>query len=459
MRRAPKSPLRKGGPRSPNLAEVTLDRLAWGGRAVGKTPDGKVVFVSKAVPGDRVLARLDRQKSRYGEGRIHAVLSPSPDRVEPRCKFFSHCGGCQWLCVAPARQRSEKEVMLRWSLREHLEGLEPEPMAWGETDLGYRHRGEFHVHPTGGSILLGFHQEASHKVINLDVCPLFSRRFNGVYGEVRGRLKATPAGAQIGRMILSASEAEDAFVAHLHLRRGTHMAEAEALAETLAGTGLTGLLATLEKGPGEPSLERGETRLSYAVEAPGPLGPVEVTLRVGVRSFTQAHYTLNRTLVAEAMRWLSLRPGESLLDLYAGAGNFSVPAAILCGAVTAVEESPWACADGVANAERLGLGHLRHIQGDAGAAASELAEGGERFDAALLDPPRTGAAEVVPALGRLRPARIAYLSCNLPTLARDLGLFREAGYRLSGVRGFDLFPQTYHLETLCLLERCGGGTP
>jgi 23S rRNA (uracil1939-C5)-methyltransferase len=366
---------------------VTLERLAWGGRAVGKTPDGKVVFVSKAVPGDRVLARLDRQKSRYGEGRIHAVLSPSPDRVEPRCKFFSHCGGCQWLCVAPARQRSEKEVMLRWSLREHLEDLEPEPLAWGETDLGYRHRGEFHVHPTGGSILIGFHQEATHKVINLDVCPLFSRRFNGVYGEVRGRLKSFAGAAQVGRVILSASEAEDAFVAHFHLRRGTSRAEAEALAGALAGAGLMGLLATIDKAPGDPLLEQGETRLSYTVEAPGPEGPRVLALRVGVRSFTQAHYALNRDLVTQAMRWLALRPGERLLDLYAGAGNFSAPAATLCGAVTAVEESPWACADGVANADRLGLDHLLHLRGDAGAVASELVEGGERFDAALLDPP------------------------------------------------------------------------
>lgn len=443
--------------RTPVLAEVTLERLAWGGRAVGKTPEGKVVFVAKAAPGDKVLARLERQKSHYGEGRVHAVLSPSPDRVEPRCKFFSHCGGCQWLCVAPARQRAEKETMLRWALRESLGDLCPEPIAYAEPDLGYRHRGDFHLHATGGTVLLGFYQDASHKVVNLDICPLFSRRFNEVYGELRRRLKAHPLAVRLGGISLAASEDESAFAAHLHLLRGGGPAEAHEILVALEGSGLTGGVATPEKRPGEILDEVGQTGLTYAVEFPAQGGVREVTLRVGVRSFTQAHYALNRRLVAGALEWLSLTKGERFLDLYAGAGNFSVPAAHLCGGVVAVEEAPWACADGRANAERLGLGNLTHLQGDAVTAAAEFAGRGERVDAVLLDPPRTGAAEAVPWLAKLRPSRIVYISCNLPTLARDLSLLAGAGYRPTRVRGFDLFPQTYNLETLCLLEP--GGSP
>lgn len=438
---------------------MSLERLAWGGRAVGKTPEGKVVFVAKAVPGDKVLARLERQKSHYGEGRVHAVLSASPDRVDPRCKFFSHCGGCQWLCVAPARQRAEKETMLRWSLRDHLGEIEPGPLAFAEGDLGYRHRGEFHVHASGAQILLGFYQDSSHKVVNVDVCPLFSRRFNEIYGEIRRRLKANPLAADLARLTVAASEAEDRFAAHLHLRRGSGIQKAHEMFGVLEGSGLAGILATHEKNAGGILLETGDTVLSYGVGFMRSGSPVEVELRVGVRSFTQAHYALNRRLVAEAMDWLGLSPGERLLDLFAGAGNFSVPAAHLCKEVVAVEEAPWACEDGRLNARRLRLENLVHLQGDAAHVALDLGENGEPFQAILLDPPRDGAAEVIPAIKKLSPLRIVYVSCNLPTLARDLATLAAAGYKLTRVRGFDLFPQTYSLETLCLLERTGSGTP
>jgi 23S rRNA (uracil1939-C5)-methyltransferase len=442
-----------------DLAEVTLERLAWGGRAVGKTQAGKVVFVAKAVPGDKVLTRLERQKSHYGEGRVHAVLSPSPDRVEPRCKFFSHCGGCQWLCVAPSRQRSEKETMLRWSLRDLLGGVEPDPLAWAEADLGYRHRGDFHVHATGGTVLLGFYQDASHKVVNLDICPLFSRRFNEVYGEVRRRLKVHPLAWRLGKLTVAASEGEDAFAAHLHLLRDVPSPQAEDLMSALEGSGLAGILATPGKNPGEVLAQAGRPVLTYGVEFDVSGERKEVALEVGVRSFTQAHYSLNRKLVARALDWLGLSPDERLLDLYAGAGNFSVPAAALCKEVVAVEGAPWASDDGKANARRLELHNLKHIQGDSSEAVEAFISGGDRFDAVLLDPPRTGALEVVKMLANLRPSRIAYISCNLPTLARDLEILAASGYRLTRVAGFDLFPQTYNLETLCLLEPASGGSP
>jgi 23S rRNA (uracil1939-C5)-methyltransferase len=454
-----KKPSKKVPRPAMDLAEVTLERLAWGGRAVGKTQTGKVVFVAKAVPGDKVLARLERQKSNYGEGRVHAILAPSPDRVQPRCKFFSHCGGCQWLCVAPSRQRSEKETMLRWSLRDHLGGVEPDPLTWAEADLGYRHRGDFHVHATGGTVLLGFYQDVSHKVVNLDICPLFSRRFNEVYGEVRRRLKVHPLAWRLGKLTLAASEREDVFAAHLHLQRGPTAPQAEDLLGALEGCGLTGILATPEKNPGQVLAMAGRPTLTYGVEFDLAGERQEVALEVGVRSFTQAHYGLNRRLVARALRWLGLSPGERLLDLYAGAGNFSVPAASLCGDVVAVEASPWACEDGRANARGLGLHNLRHMEGDSAQAVEDLAAREEKMDAVLLDPPRTGALEVVSRLADLRPSRIAYLSCNLPTLARDLGVLAACGYRLTRVAGFDLFPQTYNLETLCLLEPSADGSP
>ena len=139
---------------------VEVESLTWGGRGLGHH-DGKVVFVAKAAPGDRVLVRVEREKSSYAEGRIEAVLHPGEDRVDPKCKFFSHCGGCQWLAVAYPRQLREKERLVTSTLRRHLEGCQVEPIVPSEPPRGYRHSGDFHVSARGRGSRSAFSRRAA----------------------------------------------------------------------------------------------------------------------------------------------------------------------------------------------------------------------------------------------------------------------------------------------------------
>jgi 23S rRNA (uracil1939-C5)-methyltransferase len=441
---------RPARPEKHGAAPVTLeiDSLAWGGKGVGRH-EGKVIFVSKAVPGDKLLVTLDKVKSRYAEGSIHAVLKASEHRVEPRCKFFSHCGGCQWLAVAYPRQLAEKELLVRSLLRRFAGEAEVEPIVPAEPFLAYRHRGDFHVVATGDTVKVGFYQEGSHSVINLDLCLLFDEAYNRRYQAIRSALKDAKDGASVSGFTLARSEEGDHYAIHLRLRHGAGPETAERLAGRMAGAEAGGLLVTEESDPARPLVRVGAPSVTFGV--PGPDGR-NMGLRADVRAFTQAHYALNRRLVETAASWLGLERYERLLDLYAGVGNFSAPLAAACREVAAVEQSPFAHADAKANAEALGLANIRHLPGASEDWLKKLAASSETFDAVVLDPPRAGAAGIAGWMRTLGPKRILYVSCNLPTLDRDLDALRDAGYRLERIRPFDLFPQTYGVETLCLLK-------
>lgn len=428
--------------------EVAVESYAWGGKAVGRH-EGKVVFLSPAVPGDKVLVRLEKAKSSYAEGRVEAILSPSPRRVEPRCKFFGHCGGCQWLAAAYDLQVEQKEALVRQVLRGHLHGAEVLPLVPAQPDRGYRHRGDFHVRPSGSSLLTGFFMEGSHRVVNLDTCPLFGRDFNLRYGALRAALQREPAARALTGFTLLSGEEEERFALHLRLREGEGECQARALEEAALSAGLGNLLATSGFGEEAVLLHRGDPAVTYTVEA----GERRLLLRASVRSFTQAHFALNRILVKTALEWLAPSRGDRVLDLYAGIGNFTFPLALAAGEVWAVESSRPAVEDARENARRLGIPNVRHLEGDAARWGERLAAASERFGAALLDPPRTGAREVLPFLVRLAPPRLLYVSCSLPSLERDLVLLESGGYRVRRIQPFDLFPQTYGVETLVLLER------
>lgn len=433
--------------------DLEVDSLTWGGKGVGRH-EGKVIFVPKSAPGDHLLVRLDRVKASYAEGHIQAVLSPSVHRVDPKCKFFSHCGGCQWLSVSYERQLQEKEAILRSALRHHLNDCQVDPIVASDPPRGYRHRGEFHVKPSGGGIKIGFYQEESHQLVNLDVCLLFDGAFNGVYHRLRAALQDKAEARCIGRIVLARSESEEHYAVLVVVESGTREQDAAAIASVLQGLSLGGFLVA-RAGPAEQVLVRGgNPRVRFELPSEesrnGALG-----VEADIRAFTQAHYALNRKMVAAALQWLGLARHERLLDLYAGVGNFSLPVAAACREVVAVEANPFAHEDAKANAGRNGLLNLRHLPGEALPWTTKLAAASEPFDAVLLDPPRTGARGLAEPLSYLGPRRILYVSCNLPSLDRDLQDFAASGYRPIRIQPWDLFPQTYGVETLCLLTKQG----
>ncbi len=430
------------------LFELQIDRLAWGGRGVGRHR-GKVVFVPKVVPGDRLLARAEKVKASFTVARMVGLLTPGDDRVDPRCPWFARCGGCQWLATGYSRQVQEKDNILRSALRHHVEGARMDPIVRSAPAQAYRHRGDFHVRPTLSGARIGFYEEGSHRLVDVEGCLLFAPAFNTALGRLRGLLAKIPEARSLERITLAHSEDGNGLVAHFRLRPEGDAGMARSCTEQMKPMAFKGMVITGGRRGTVLHWQGGDPHVWFQV--PDPHG--ELRLRAEVRSFTQAHLAMNRRLVPEAVAWLGLSRSERALDLFSGVGNFSLPMATRCKEVVAVESSATACADARFNAEGNGVSNVVHVEEEAAKAVARLSGQGATFDAVLLDPPRGGAADVLQSLPRLAPARILYVSCNLPSLGRDLGQLRGLGYRLARVQGWDMFPQTYGLEALCLLEK------
>jgi 23S rRNA (uracil1939-C5)-methyltransferase len=377
-------------------ALVRIDALAAGGDGVGRAPDGRVVFVPLAAPGDRVSVRICQERARFVRGRIEKLLEPGDTRGDPRCPVFGRCGGCTWQHVRYEAQLEAKSKILGDALI-RIGGcarVDPVPVVASPSRYAYRDRTRVRVE--AGRV--GYRCRGSHALCPVSSCPVL--------------------------------------VPQLHAL-------------------LQGLGAQPPRLDGEWELAFGSGR-ARAVPLPSPQGGERLVVEVGGERigfspgvFAQSNAWLLETLIERVTD--SAGSGTLALELFAGAGFLSLPLARRFRRVVAVEASAAAARDLRANLREADLGsvevHEQRVERSA-ALFRHLTP-----DVVVLDPPRTGLPPgSVAALADLAVPRIVYLSCDPATLARDLAGFRERGYRLRRVEGFDLFPQTPHVEVLALLE-------
>ncbi len=397
-RRPPRPP---DGSAPPRVEEVRIRGLGSGGEGVATARDGRVLFVPGTAPGDLARVEVVEERRRFGRGRLLALLEPGPDRVEPRCPAFLRCGGCAWQHLRYGAQVAAKGRLLRDAL-ERIGGFRLErdpPVHASPAPYGWRVRARV-VADRGRP---AFRARGSRRPVPVDGCPV-------LVPELDRRLRELAAEAA--------------------LPPGEH--------ELVAGAGGSVRVVPLASG--------GE-RLRLGVE------PVDLEISPGV--FAQAHAGLSGRLVEEVVR--AAGRGRAVVELYAGAGLFTAGLAGNFDRLVAVEGDPAAAADLRRNLARAGARGVRVLAAAVEDALPEL--GGWHFDCAVLDPPRSGLGPAArEGLLALAPPRIVYVSCHAAALARDLRALAEAGgYRLQELAGFDLFPQTPHLEALALLRRGGEG--
>lgn len=427
------SELRRGA-----LVELAIEKGVYRGRGLARA-GGRVVFVPRAHAGDRVRARVSEAHAGWAEAALEEVLEPSPDRRRSPCPYVPRCGGCAYQDYDDEAELRLKEAVLRESLARggaRWDGpieIQRSPVA------GWRMRASLHFGRGEGGLRLGLRQEGTRRVVDLEACLQLSEPMNRAARELRRELAAQPAlAARAQGLDLLEAPRGGALVATLETSLERH--EAPALASLGAGAGLSGLGVrtrgrALEWLRGAPFVEA------------DVLG---VRLRAHAASFFQA----NRFLLEDLARGvLDLVPaGESrILDFYAGVGLFALPlgARDRCE-IVAVEQSPFAAADARASARRAGLAVGVREASVEQALGALAAREGERV---VVDPPRTGLGRgVVDALAARQPAVVVYVSCDPPTLGRDLALFAARGYRPDAVRLYDLFPKTFHMETVVRLR-------
>lgn len=416
--------------------------------------DGKVCFVPFSCPGDELRVRITAEKRSYRTATIVDVINPSPHRTVPPCPLFGVCGGCDWQHIDYRTQLAAKHAILAETLwrgartaAELVADTAPSPLRYG-----YRSRVQLKLHGLTGPLRIGFYRQGTHFVEDaVEGCPVAMPVINEALARLRHVLASFPEPALIPQINVDCGEPEGALAIVHYLGRDTEMVRAffagrrEELAPLTAIYLQTGRKATMKRvfGKGE---------LSYTLPGGGPAAPPRLlSFRAG--GFSQVNHDQNRAISTLIRSLVGFSGGERILDLYCGNGNFSLPLADTVSHITGVEEYDDSIAAAVDNARRNEIHHAEFRCQDAELGVRQLAREGRRFDAIILDPPRSGAAAVVREIHRLKPEKIIYVSCDPNTLARDCGLLLGQGYDIRTSIPVDMFPQTYHLESVTLLQR------
>ena len=412
--------------------------------------DGKVVFIDGGVTGERVAFTRRRSRGNFDLGTVTAVLRPSAQRTEPRCRYFGTCGGCAMQHVEASAQVAAKQRVLEDNLA-RLGKVAPEmilPPVVGPL-WGYRNRARLSVHYVAkkGGVLVGFHERRSSYVADTMSCEVLPPRISAMIPALRELFTSMKLRERIPQLELAVGAGVTVFVLrHLEPIPGEDADKLRAFADH------HGIQWWLQpKGPDS-------AHPWHPMEAPAldyKLTEFGLSLRYRPTEFTQVNAGVNAVLVRRAVDMLDARPGERVGDLFCGLGNFTLAIASRGVDVVGMEGAPSLVERARENAKLNGLEARASfvaydLYADAPGALARLG----RVDRLLIDPPRDGAVEICKAIGDDGPSRIVYVSCSPSTLARDAGvLVNVKGYRLRSAGVVNMFPHTGHVESIALFER------
>jgi 23S rRNA (uracil1939-C5)-methyltransferase len=443
---------------------LTIEKLIYGGDGLARLPAddrgrGKAVFVPFVLAGEKIDAALTEQKPGFARATVGAVVEPSPHRIQPACPYFGRCGGCHYQHASYEHQLEIKKEILRESLRRTAKldlpfdiEVHPSP-PWN-----YRNRSRVQVQ-VSPAFVAGYFKLASHELLSVEECPISSPLINRGIASLwqSGRAGKVPAGVQEVEFFANADDSQ--LLVDVGCAREARRAAVRDWGEELraAMPEIGGVVAFREANPGDR--KAGSPEILVTV---GASSLTYQTQRAAFRVSAGSFFQTNRHLIDDLVKIVTARQsGEAALDLYAGAGLFSTALASDFHHLVSVEPSQTSFAD---------LSYNQSSNGEVVQATTEQylarAEHSERVgkgavfsppnkpDLAVVDPPRSGLGERVARLvATLGAPRVVYVSCDPATLARDLVVLLAAGYRVEQVHLVDLFPQTYHLESVVHLVR------
>jgi 23S rRNA (uracil1939-C5)-methyltransferase len=403
-----------------NIVEVEFTNLVYGGDAMARLPDGRVLFAPFAIAGEKCRVRIVEERQSHARGELLSVMNPSPARVQPRCRHFGICGGCHYQHIAYDHQLEIKRGIVREQLQRlagitdpQVEPTVPSPLVWN-----YRNSVQFHIDETGAP---GYQRMASHDIVAISECHLPEDAINDIWPKLD--MESIP---EISRIELRQGSDED-------------------------------ILLVLEgRGQQTPDFS---TELPLSCMFTSPSGRIVLagnnhffiqvsgrSFRVSAESFFQVNTAMATLMVDYLIKNLPLNKNSSVMDLYCGVGLFSAFLAPKVKKIIGIELSGEACEDFVAN-----LDEFNNVELYQGAVSKILPLLNNHVHIIVVDPPRSGLEpEALASIIEMRPDVLAYVSCDPATLSRDAKKLVSVGYKLTKVTPFDLFPHTYHIETISL---------
>lgn len=441
--------------------EIKIEKVAYGGYGLGYYL-GKVVFVPRTAPGDTVDIRVTKAKKSYDIADLIAVLNPSDYRTIPPCPYYSSCGGCQLQHILYTEQLKIKTNQVIESL-ERIGTYQDPPvleMLSSPESYGYRNKAVYHCALTeGAELAIGLVGREKDKIIDIDHCLLQSPSSNHILRRVKSILKSfvryyhqsAPLPSFFRNLIIRQGIASDELMTILVLSREEFMGKEDLIKslEELKGP-VSSLIFNINPRPDHSVLGQNYRYLWGGTSLTEKLGGL--TFIISPDDFFQVNTAQTEKLLSLIRDYARLKGDEMVLDLYSGVGTIALSLAQDCKEVYGVDINRTASLNALNNAQHNGLKNCTFRTGKAEKILLKLFAQGIRPDLAILDPPRSGChPQVIEGIKRMKVNRLLYISCNPTTLARDLKLLKGAGYILELLQPIDMFPHTYHIESLACL--------
>lgn len=433
--------------------EINIDSMAHDGRGVGRGEDGKVVFVDYALPGEKVVYVPVMNRKSYLFGSTVEVLEPSEHRIEPKCKVFGECGGC-------VLQHLDEKVQIQYKQQQLLEnfkkigGVQPEQLLPPMTGAhwGYRRRARLGAKfvPKKGGMIVGFRERNTSYIQPTDQCDVLYPEVSAMFPDLRETLEQTSCNDKIPQIEISvADNAVVMIVRHL---------------ETFVQSDLDILTEFAKRNNVQMFLQPGNLKSVHPLhpEKPEPLyydfKEFDIRVEFLPTDFIQVNGGINDQLVSKAIELLDIQENDKVLDLFCGVGNFTLPLARKSNYVVGVEGDQALVNRAIHNKQLNKLDNVDFHFGDL--FKEDMTSGShgdwleQKFDKILLDPPRSGAAEMIKRIPELGASKVVYVSCGPATLARDAGVMvNEHGYKMTYAGVIDMFPHTAHVESIAVFEK------
>ena len=426
---------------------ATIESLSHEGRGIARI-NGKTVFIDGALPGEEARFLYTRKRGQFDEGRTVEVLQASPRRVEPRCPHYGICGGCSLMHLDGGEQLAHKQAVLLEQLQ-HIGGLEPERVLppLSASPWGYRRKARLGVKYVAGKekVLVGFREKHGSFIADIDSCEVLHPFLGRAIGELKELVRGLSVYRQVPQMEVAVSDTVAAVVIR-------HLAP-------LTGNDKSILADYETRRPVRFYLQPGGLDSVHSLSAENGrdlyyrLDRHDITMEFSPIDFTQVNFELNVMLVDRVIELLEPGAADQVLDLFCGLGNFTLPIARYANHVTGLEGSEELVCRARGNAENNGISNVDFSacnlsEPDAGSVIS-----GYAYNKVLLDPPRSGAREIIEQLDLQRLEKLVYVSCNPATLARDAGILaNQGGLSLKAAGVMDMFPHTSHVESIALFE-------
>lgn len=433
------------------------------GNGVGRSGDGMAVFVPLTAVGDVISCKIVKITKSFAYGIIDRMIAASPDRAESGCPASAKCGGCTFRHMTYSAELSLKDKLVRDAFMRigGFSDIPFEEICGGDEDF-YRNKAQYPVAEQNGRLVCGFYSKRSHRVVPFTDCRLQPK----IFGEI---IKECLRLADNKKIPAYNEENGSGMLRHIYIRRGFHSGETMVCFVVKNKSRLndfTDIARTLpDKFPDVKSIvinvNPKNTNVILGMENITLFGSDEITdilcgkkITLSPMSFYQVNTAQAEKLYCQAMEYAELNGGETVLDLYCGAGTIGLAFSDKAKKIIGCEIVPEAIENAKRNAKLNGVRNAEFYCGDAGELAAKLADEGTVPDVAVIDPPRKGCGRLtLDSLVKMSPAKIVMISCNPATAARDAKYLSDNGYKIKKARAFDLFPRTGHVETVVLLSK------